>query len=358
MKRYGRLFDQIVDLDNLIEAEKKARKGKTGSRGVKWFDKHNKDNCLLKQLRQDLIDGTFHTSPYSTFKIYEPKERIIYKLPYYPDRIVHHAIVRVCEKIWTDTLIEQTYSCVKERGIHKGVNDVKHALKYDPGGTQYCLKMDVRKFYPSIDHDILKVFVRRKIKDVKLLKLLDEIIDSTDGVPIGNYLSQFFANVMLSELDHLCKQKWHCKYYFRYADDIVILSDKKSFLFDVYSKINSYLCTIKLELKPNWQVFPVDSRGIDFLGYVFRHTHTRLRKDTKKKMCRRMARYDAKCEKDAKLRFGSSVGWLKYFNSKALKTTLNKIIGYETFVTTTVANLGTVQRRKIDPVSHRNRETG
>jgi len=352
MKRYGRLFDRVVSLENLIEAEKRARKGKTGKRSVKWFDRHNKDNALLKQLRQDLIDGNFRTSPYSTFLIYEPKERLIYKLPYYPDRIVHHAVVRVCEKIWTETLIEQTYSCVKGRGIHKGVNDVKKALKADPEGTRYCLKMDVRKFYPTIDHEILKRFVRKKIKDPKLLRLLDEVIDSTDGIPIGNYLSQFFANLFLSELDHLAKQKWGCRYYFRYADDIVIFSGKKSELFGVYSKINAYLCTVNLRLKPNWQVFPIESRGVDFLGYVFRHTHTRLRKATKKKMCRRMARYKAKCERDAQIRFGSSFGWLKYFNSKALKNKLNKLIGYETFPSVPSAHLGQVQRRKTYTLPH------
>lgn len=342
MKRYGRLFDKVVSLENLIAAEKNARKGKTHKRGVRWFDKNNKDNRLLIQLREDLITGRYHTSRYSTFKIYEPKERIIYKLPYYPDRIVHHAIVRVCEKIWTDTLIEQTYSCVKKRGLHKGVNDVKHALKYDPEGTKYCLKLDVRKYYPSINHDILKMFIRKKIKDVKLLQLLDEVIDSTDGVPIGNYLSQFFANIYLSELDHLAKQRWGCKHYFRYADDITIFSEKKSFLFDVYMKINPYLCSVKLRLKANWQIFPTDARGVDFLGYVFRHGHTRLRKATKIRICRRMARYRATCERDARRRFGSSIGWMKYFNSRSLINKFNKLIGYETFTATAAAYVGAV----------------
>lgn len=134
------------------------------------------------------MKGTYRTSTYKTFTIYEPKERIIFKLPFYPDRIVHHAIMNILEPIWVSIFINNTYSCIKGRGIHKAVRDIQQDLK-DIDGTKYCLKLDIKKFYPSIDHDVLKSIIRKKIKDEKLLNLLDGIIDSTDGVPIGNYLS-------------------------------------------------------------------------------------------------------------------------------------------------------------------------
>ena len=109
------------------------------------------------------------------------------------------------EPIWVSSFVKGTYSCIKNRGIHKALKDVKHALK-DEANTQYCLKLDVRKFYPSIDHAILKQLIRKKVKDKQLLVILDEIIDSAEGVPIGNYLSQFFANLYLTYLDHWVKE--------------------------------------------------------------------------------------------------------------------------------------------------------
>jgi retron-type reverse transcriptase len=155
----------------------------------------------------------------------------------------------------------------------------------DVTGTQYCLKVDVRKFYPTIDHSILKGIIRKKIKDVALLELLDGIIDSVpddEGVPIGNYLSQFFANLYLSELDHLLKEHYKVKYYYRYADDIVILDSSKQRLHGLLVAMNDYLHTERNQcLKSNFQIFPVESRGIDFIGYVFYHTHVLARKKNK-----------------------------------------------------------------------------
>jgi len=163
-------------------------------------------------LSEDLENGTYKTSNYKTFSIYEPKERLIFKLPYYPDRIAHHAIMNILKPIWIKTFIHQTYSSIEGRGIHSLKNELFGVLQEHPKETIYCLKMDVHKFYPSINHDILKIRVRKKIKDSKVLALLDEIIDSTDsltprvGFPIGNYLSQYLANVYLSEFDHIMKE--------------------------------------------------------------------------------------------------------------------------------------------------------
>lgn len=152
--------------------------------------------------------------------------------------------------------------------------------------TTYCLKLDIRKFYPSINHDILyNDIVKRKIKDPYILKILKEIIYSANGVPIGNYLSQYFANLYLAYFDHWVKEQLKCKFYFRYADDIVILSNSKEFLHDVLNKIRVYLKDkLALDLKPNYQIFPVEARGIDFVGYIFRHRYTLLRKSIKLKI--------------------------------------------------------------------------
>lgn len=327
MKRYNNLFDKIVSLDNLYEADKKARRQKSHRPEVMLFDK-NKDKLLL-DLQRKLINGEYETSEYYVFKIYEPKEREIFKLPYYPDRIVHHAIMNIMEPIWVSAFVKGTYSCIKNRGIHKALKDVKFALK-DEINTQYCLKLDIRKFYPSIDHDILKTIIRKKIKDKRLLSLLDEIIESAQGVPIGNYLSQFFANLYLTYLDHWIKEQKKVRYYFRYADDIVILGGDKQQLRDLFYNIQDYLNNkLKLNFKDNWQIFKVDSRGIDFVGYRIFHTHTLLRKSIKKKFCKKINKLNKKqnIDKDTyKQKICSYIGWIKYCNGRNL---LNKMSKYK-----------------------------
>ena len=320
MKRVNNLFDKIVDYDNLYLAYIKAKRNKSRRKEVKVFEQDTEQ--LLKKLQQQLIDGTYRTSEYKTFTIYEPKERIIFKLPFYPDRIVHHAIMNILEPIWVSIFISHTYSCIKGRGIHKAVKDIKRDLK-DVEGTKYCLKLDIKKFYPSINHQILKTIIRRKIKDIRLLRLLDYIIDSASGVPIGNYLSQFFANLYLAYFDHWIKETKRIKYYYRYADDIVILSDNKDELHTLLQSIIIQLNTIKLQIKRNYQIFAVDTRGLSFVGYVFYHTHTRIRKNIKLSMCRKEAKLRHSDFNKYRNHMCSYLGWLKYCNSTNL---INKVI--------------------------------
>jgi retron-type reverse transcriptase len=227
--------------------------------------------------------------------------------------------MNILEPIFVSTFTSNTYSCIKGRGIHAAANAVKNALN-DTEGTQYCLKLDVRKFYPNIDHDILKQLLRRKIKDQDLLWLLDEIIDSTAGLPIGNYLSQYFANFYLTYFDHWIKQEREVKYYFRYADDIVILMNNKPALHQILSDIRIYFTeNLKLVIKDNYQVFPIDARGIDFVGYVFYHTHTKLRKSIKQNFARMIAKHPNKAS------IASYNGWASHCNSKhLLKKLLNE----------------------------------
>jgi len=310
MKRLNNLYQAIYSIENLKMADAVARKGKKKQPGVIDHSKNEEENIL--NLHKMLKDKTYKTSAYTTFTIFEPKERLIFRLPYYPDRITHHAIMRVLEPVFVSTFTADTYSCIKKRGIHAAANAVKRALN-DEQNTQYCLKLDIKKFYPNIDHEVLKELLRRKFKDKDLLWLLDEIIDSTEGLPIGNYLSQYFANFYLSYFDHWIKEEKRVKYYFRYADDIVILANNKPELHQLLADIRNYFYdNLKLEIKHNYQLFPVAARGIDFVGYVFYHTHTRLRKGIKQRFAKMLVRN--KNEKS----IASYNGWAMHCNSRNL----------------------------------------
>lgn len=310
-------------MDNLILADEKARKGKKHSRGVRMFDRNREKN--LEKLRDLLLSGEYHTSRYTFFQVRDPKERTIARLPYYPDRIVHHAIMNILEPIFTRLYTADTYACIKGRGGHLARRKIMAAMRRDPEGTKYCLKLDIRKYYPSVDHDVLKAIIRRKIKDQRVLRLLDEIIESAPGLPIGNYLSQTLANVYLAYFDHYVKEVLGVRYYFRYVDDIVILCGDKAVLRGYLSWMRVYLAGLKLEIKSNWQIFPVEARGVDFLGYVFRHGYVLLRKRIKHNLFRALAhqRKVARTCEEIRLAVASYIGWLKYTNSKHLTITLN-----------------------------------
>ena len=268
MKRIGGLFDEIISIENLQLADEKARRGKRKSKDILSHDENCEQNII--DLHLALKNKTFSTSKYNIFVIQEKKERVISSLPYI-DRIVHHAIIQVLEPVFTKIFIANTYSCIKGRGIHGAATAVKKALK-DVDNTTYCLKLDIKQFYPSINHDVLKTIIRRKIKDKDLLWLLDDIIDSTNGVPIGNYTSQYFANLYLTYFDHWLKEVKKVKYYFRYADDMVILHGSKEYLHQLLAEIREYIENqLQLTIKDNYQISPVESRGIDFVGYVVIH---------------------------------------------------------------------------------------
>lgn len=235
------------------------------------------------------------------------------------------------ESIWRKVFIKNTYSSIRGRGIHKCVKDLYKDLHNNIEETQYCLKLDIRKFYPSIDHEILYSIIQKKIKDKWLLTLLKEIIDSAEGVPIGNYLSQFFANLYLTYFDHWIKEEVKCKYYYRYADDIVILDSDKSRLRNILIAIKFYFHNIlKLQLKHNYQVFPIEKRGIDFVGYIFRHKYILLRKSIKTKMLRLVNLYlNKKISKSTfESRMTSYRGWLKFCNSKHISSIIENTTNY------------------------------
>ena len=317
MKRINNLFQIICSIENLQLADQKASKGKSKQYGVILHNRNKENN--IRQLHEMLLDKKYKTSPYSIFKVYEPKEREVFRLPYFPDRIVHHAIMNVMEEIFMNCFTADSYSCIKGKGIHAAANAVKIALQ-DKDNTTYCLKLDIKKFYPNVDHEILKQLLRRKIKDADLLWLMDEIIDSADGLPIGNYLSQYFANYYLTFFDHWIKENKQVKYYFRYADDIVVLHSSKPYLHELLSEIKEYLQNnLNLTVKENYQVFPVEARSIDFVGYRFYHTHTLLRKSIKQNFARAVK------SGNNKKSIPSYMGWAKHCNSINL---INKLMPY------------------------------
>ncbi len=312
MKRFNNLYPAICDMDNLRIADVKARKYKAKQKGIRDFDKDRDGNLLA--LRDELVTERYVTSIYKTFTIYEPKERLIFMLPY-KDRIVHHAVMNKLEGILVPTFTADTYSCVKGKGTHCGSDALKRALK-DRQHSQYYLQLDVKKFYTSVDHFVLKGLLRTKLKDASLLRLLDGIIDSADGLPIGNYLSQYLANFYMTGFDHWVKETKRAKYYFRYSDDTLILAPDKTTLHQLLHDIRLYLRDVlKLELKDNYRIAPV-STGIDFVGYIHYPDYTRVRKATKQR-CARKLRKGASIETIA-----SYKGCFKHADCKHLIKTL------------------------------------
>lgn len=327
MKRYGNLWPIICSMENLKAAHKSARKGKTFYREVKMVD--NDPEKYLKEIQDSLLNKTFHTSEYVVFERQEgQKQRTIYKLPYYPDRIVQWAVLRVIEPILIKNFTKDTYSAIPGRGTHLALTRLRKALKEDVKGTRYCLKLDMRKYYQSIPHNRLKDTYARLFKDPNLLWVLDEIIDSTPGeigIPIGNYISQYSGNLYLSPLDHWLKENKRVRYYYRYMDDIVILHESKEYLHQLFKEIELFTRDrLDLTIKGNWQVFPTDVRGIDFLGYRVFRNFVLLRKSTAKNFKRKMRSISKKLAQGGRINysewcsFNSYKGWLKYCDSYRL----------------------------------------
>lgn len=327
MKRVGNLYEKICDIENLRLAHKQARRGKSFYTEVKLIDE-NEDEYLYR-LQDMLIHKTYHTSKYEVFEKKEGKKiRKIYKLPYFPDRICQWAIIQVIEPYLIRTLTDDTYSALPGRGVERARRKMVRALKTDPENTVWCLKIDISKYYPNINIDKLKLKYRRLFKDDDLLWLLDEILDSNPdtGVPIGNYLSQYSGNIYLSDFDHRVKEVYRIKHYFRYMDDMVFLSSSKEELQTLIKEITKYLADeYDLKVKDSWSLFRVEDRGIDFVGYVFKHDSIRLRKSIAHSIKKTSSKIRWRVNNDMELNrhlyfsFNSLKGWLKHSHSGWLK---------------------------------------
>lgn len=334
MKRIGNLYGKIISIDNLRIADMKARRGKLRTYGVRVHDKNREANIIA--LHEALLTKTYKTSTYDVFTVYEPKERLIFRLPYYPDRIVHHAIMNVLEPVWESVFTHNTFSCIKKRGIEGCSGYIGKIIKKYDGKPLYCLKIDIKKFYPSIVHDTLKRIVRKKIKDKDLLWLLDEIIDSADGLPIGNYLSQFLANLMLAYFMHHVNEDLKLDSS-EYADDIVFFSESKGELRRAFQDfIKPYIENVlNLTVKGNYQIFPIaknrydkSGRALDYVGYKFYREQKLMRKSIKRNFCRHVASQNKRQPplppKEYKQGICPWLGWAKHSNSKHLLKTIIK----------------------------------
>lgn len=320
MKRIGFIYDKIYDKKNIRQAIKNAQKGKKHYQEVKDINKNPEKYVNL--LHNMIKNKTYKTSEYKVFiKNDKGKEREIYKLPFFPDRVCHWAIIQVVEPYFINKLNHCTHSAIPNRGIHSAFKQLDKYMRNDSEGTKYCLKLDVKKYYPSIPHKELKGVYRRIFKDSDLLWLIDEIIESGGsdvGVPIGNYLSQYSGNLYLYKFDRWIKETLKIKYYIRYMDDIVILHENKKFLHEIFLKIKNYFDEyLKLTIKDNWQIFPSRVRGIDFVGYRHFGNYVLLRNSIKKTLRTKIKNIDKNIN-NMKLKdictINSYKGWLKYCN--------------------------------------------
>jgi len=293
MKRRKEVFKDICDIDNINRAGYKAGKDKRSHRDVKVYKK-NKDK-FNNELSNLLSSKTYIVTP-DDYKIFDKKTtsgkvREIKKLDFYPFRVTQHAIMNVLQEDWIKSLTFDSYNCVKGRGInsknrnHNFTLKLKRALldKY----SIYALQMDIKKFYPSVNNKIYRREYRKHVKDKDALWLLDMHNFSTKGLPIGSPDSQLASHLVIRSVDRFIKEELKAKYYFRYADDMLILSNSKQELHCWQWRVMNYLYyNVKLEVKKNRTIFPV-KEGIDMCGYVFYPGYTLLRKRTKKSIVKK-----------------------------------------------------------------------
>lgn len=286
------LFNQIISLENLFEAWDIFKIGKRNKPDVQRLERNLEDNLFL--LRDELKNKTYRHSGYTSFYITDPKVRHIHKAAV-KDRIVHHAIFKILYSIFDKTFIYDSYSCRRNKGTHGAVVRLQQfSRKVTKNYTQngFALKCDIQKFFASIDHDVLKFLIKRKIKDGDTLWLLEEIIDSfhselgqSKGAPIGNLTSQLFANIYLNELDQFIKHQLRISYYLRYTDDFIILNENMDFLTNLIPIIKTFLeNNLRLTLHPQKISIRKYHQGINFLGYILFSHHCLPRTKT----CRRL----------------------------------------------------------------------
>ncbi len=324
MKRYGDLWDKIIDKENIRNAHKMARRDKSSYKEVQYVDTHldesiNKIHDMLKN-KSYIIN----LNDYTKFTKWDKtKYREIYKLDYFPHRIIQWALLLQTRDIFINSFISQTYASIPNRGIHLALQNLRKYLE-DKENTIYCLKIDIYHFYPSINREILKNQLRTKFKDKNVLWLMDLIINSMEGekgLAVGNLSSQYFSNFNLSKFDHWIKETKKIKYYQRYMDDCIFLMSSKEELHKLLNEIIKYFeFNLDLKLKSNYQIFPVDDKGIDFLGYRSFRNYTILRKYTYKRFKYKILKITKLYKKYNNLTYSqictinSYLGWLKWCN--------------------------------------------
>ena len=291
MKRIGYLYEKLCDKSLISYAIFKASQGKTKRKYVRRI-LNNKD-YYIDQIYNMFVNQDIQLSPHRERVIFDTsslKERDI-KIPhFYPDQIIHWCVVIVTQPIMEKGMYQYCIGSVPNKGGIVGKKYLERQLKNNHK-LKYCLKMDIHKFFPSVCNECMLNQFKKKIKDKKILNLIERILTNGGfGLPIGYYTSQWYSNFYLEPLDHLIKDDKQIPVYVRYVDDMVLLDTNKRRLHKMIVIIKSFLATIKLELKKNYQVWRIDSRPIDFLGYRFFTKYTQLRKRIYYRICRRLAK--------------------------------------------------------------------
>lgn len=290
------IFEDIICLENLLQAWKEFLKGKKQKKDVQEFQMRLMDNIF--SLHNDLNNLTYKHGGYQAFKINDPKPRDIHKATV-RDRLLHHAIYRILYPFFEKTFIADSYSCQIDKGTHRALNRFRnfaYIVSKNNTKTHWILKCDIRKFFANIDHDILLNILREYIADKDILWLLKEVIDSFNtknkigvGLPLGNLTSQLFVNIYMNKFDQFAKHKLKAKYYIRYADDFIVFSEDKEWLENQIGSIGKFLKDkLKLELHPDKVFIKTLANGVDFLGYVVLPNHRVLRTKTKKRIFRKL----------------------------------------------------------------------
>lgn len=288
------LFDRLCSAENIFLAWYKFRRGKRARLDVMHYGRYLEHS--LFDLQEELRTGAYRHGLYQAFTTYDPKERRIHKA-IVKDRVVHQAIVNVVEPVFERQFIFDSFSCRRNKGTHAAVCRLrKFLLRASCNSTRtiYILKCDIKKFFDSVDHNILMSFLQRRIADPSVIDLLKVIINSFahisgKGIPLGNLTNQLFANVYLHELDRFVKHELREQWYLRYCDDFVIVSKSRKHLLSLVPEIDRFLINhLKINIHPNKVVLKGWAQGVDYLGYVFMPYCTVLRSKTKKRILKRV----------------------------------------------------------------------
>ncbi len=311
-------------MNNLLDAWGEFVVGKRGKTDVQEFELHLMDYLL--DLHKELSDKTYRHSKYESFVIVDPKRRLIHKASV-RDRVLHHALYRMLYPYFDRSFASDSFSCRDGKGMHKAIDRFHvFAGKASQNHTRTCwvMKCDIRQFFGSIDHRILMRILKQHISDSDIIWLLEKIIESFEtenrphiGLPLGNLTSQLFSNVYMNRFDQFVKHKLKIKYYIRYADDFVFLSEDKSFLESLIPSIRSFLLfDLHLTLHPTKISLGKVGSGIDFLGWVHFMDHRVLRTVTKRRMFKRIEFHPTKPT------IQSYLGLLSHGNTRTLQDDL------------------------------------
>ena len=296
------MYDDIISVENLLDSWEEFLDGKKKRKDVAEFSVQFMDNILT--LQRELAERTYRHGPYYAFKINDPKPREIHKASV-RDRLVHHAICRILYPYFDRQFIHDSYSCRLGKGTQRANNrfrEFAREVSKNHTRTVWVLKCDIRKFFANINHETLKTILRWHIKDTAILSLLEQIIDSFHthdnpaiGLPLGNLSSQLLVNVYMNKFDQFMKRKLKIQHYVRYADDFIILHERKDFLVDLLPKISQFLETeLQLSLHPKKVFIKTISSGVDFLGWVHFSHHRVLRTSTKRRMIKKVKQSQSK----------------------------------------------------------------